>query len=195
MHITAPSSERGPHTPWLLAVPLALILLLLTACGSSAGGSGVPSAGGSSSPTATSKESDDDKTDDEKALEFAACMRENGVPMEDPKPGEDGQGPKITLRSQKGSGPTQATVEKAMEECRALMPGDGKTRKPTEEELEQMRAFAACMREHGVDMSDPKADGGPMLQGFKDDEKTRKAMEACATLQPGARDEVEGSTA
>ncbi|WP_370614649.1 hypothetical protein [Mumia sp. Pv 4-285] len=186
----------------MLVVPVTvLVMLVLGACGGSAGGDdGIATAdGGTSEPNedadGNNGKSDNDKSDDEKALEFAACMRENGVPMEDPKPSEDGKGPRITIKSEKGSGPSQATVEKAMEACRKLAPGDGRPHKPTEEQLEKMREFAACMREHGVDMPDPKADGGPMLQRFEDDESTRKAMEACADLQPGARDEADGSSA
>ncbi len=172
-------------------------MLVVGACGGTADGGDDPvaSVDGTSSDGTDGTNADNGKTDEEKALEFADCMREHGVPMEDPKPGKDGKRPRITIKSEKGKGPSRATLEKAMEACRALAPGDGKPHKPSKEELEEMRTFAACMREHGVPMEDPKADGGPMLHRFQDDDKTEKALEACAELQPGARGETNGSSA
>ncbi|MFC4588709.1 hypothetical protein [Sphaerisporangium corydalis] len=52
---------------------------------------------------------------------------------------------------------------------------------------EKSRKFAACMREHGVEMPDPEADGGRMRitipKGIGKD-KMDKAMEACRALGP-----------
>ncbi|MFD1547166.1 hypothetical protein [Nonomuraea guangzhouensis] len=44
--------------------------------------------------------------------------------------------------------------------------------------------FAQCMREHGINMPDPKADGSVMLRQKKgeDPSKMKKAMEACQPL-------------
>lgn len=50
---------------------------------------------------------------------------------------------------------------------------------------DKMRAFAKCMREHGVDMPDPGANGEMKISGGPGDEdKMNKANEACKSLLP-----------
>jgi hypothetical protein len=52
---------------------------------------------------------------------------------------------------------------------------------------ESGRKFAQCMRDHGVDMADPAADGGRItikIPRGADKAKTDKAMEACRSLGP-----------
>ncbi|GAA3554927.1 hypothetical protein GCM10022222_43190 [Amycolatopsis ultiminotia] len=52
---------------------------------------------------------------------------------------------------------------------------------------EQMRQFAKCMREHGIDMPDPKGDGSGAtiaLPGGASDDKLTKAQDACKSLLP-----------
>jgi hypothetical protein len=52
---------------------------------------------------------------------------------------------------------------------------------------ERMRAFASCMREHGVDMPDPQP-GGPVRigggPGAGDRDTMEQAMQACRALMP-----------
>ncbi|GHF21842.1 hypothetical protein GCM10017786_64950 [Amycolatopsis deserti] len=56
-------------------------------------------------------------------------------------------------------------------------------------EEDQARAFAKCMREHGVDMPDPKTDGGGInvtVPEGVDRQKAEEATEACKGLLPNA---------
>jgi hypothetical protein len=54
-------------------------------------------------------------------------------------------------------------------------------------DIDQMRAYAKCMREHGVDMKDPDPSGGGIsiaIEGGAEKEKVDKANEACKELLP-----------
>ena len=90
-------------------------------------------------------------------LEYAQCMRENGVPMEDPEPG--GRGGVLV----NGKDVDPDAVRAAEEECGHLMEGmlpeDGEMGVPAEQQ-EAMLAQAQCMRERGWDVPDPQFDGG-----------------------------------
>lgn len=58
-------------------------------------------------------------------------------------------------------------------------------------DMDQMRAYAKCMREHGVDMEDPQ-DGGISIavDSEAEQKKVDKANEACKHLMPnGGEDE------
>lgn len=53
---------------------------------------------------------------------------------------------------------------------------------------DRMRQFAACMREHGIDLPDPQPGGGPIhiegKPGDVDRDTMRAAMQACRSLMP-----------
>lgn len=54
-------------------------------------------------------------------------------------------------------------------------------------DIDQMRAYAKCMREHGVDMADPDPSGGGVgiaVEGGAEKEKVDKANEACKEHLP-----------
>ncbi|GAB3673482.1 hypothetical protein GCM10027589_43280 [Actinocorallia lasiicapitis] len=111
-------------------------------------------------------------------VKFARCMRENGVPMEDPKPGN-------TLTIGADAGDPKAT--KAFEACKRFAPvPQGGDFKRSPQELAALAKYAKCMREHGIDMPDPRADGGPSA-AMKDGDmpKVEAASKACAGLLPG----------
>jgi hypothetical protein len=144
----------------LLATITATVLLGLTAgCGDAPtddGGSALPDAAGASSDGAT----DDEDLDREDAmLEFAQCMRENGVDMEDPQPGGG------VMVNGEGIPPEQ--MEAAQAACQRwmdmAMPEDGGM-ELTEEEKQKFLDMAACMRERGYDFPDPTFDGGRVTQ-------------------------------
>lgn len=155
------------RTDWLVAVALAACAIALAACGSSSGtGTG---------PDAEKRE--------EAGLEFAACMREHGVDVPDPKAGGGvivgGPGGKTQL-----GGPKMA---QAMEACEGKLEALEPDLSPEEEEemKENALAFAECMREHGVDMPDPKFGHGGKVQlsiggpGNANSPVFGKAQEAC----------------
>ncbi|WP_238016366.1 hypothetical protein KZZ52_57970 [Dactylosporangium sp. AC04546] len=122
-----------------------LTLLLLAAC-SPAHGPSVASAGGgpsvSASPSADKAEAN---------RRFAKCMREHGVDV--PDPGPDGN---LTI----ATGADRSKVLEASEACQEFLPNGGALKNLSPEQLEQARAFAKCMREHGVNMPDPDPNTG-----------------------------------
>ncbi|GIH78436.1 hypothetical protein [Planobispora longispora] len=167
----------------MAAVPLALALPL-AGCGAPAESSGVASADGGTATSAASPSasaSASASTDPrEAALKFAQCMREHGVDMEDP--GADGA---IRIKA-KGKG---EKIQEAQEACKHFMDaavGD-RAGKPDQKTLDQGIKFAQCMREHGIPMKDPGADGKMMIQipQGTSEEKVEEAQEACKEFQPG----------
>ncbi|REE94970.1 hypothetical protein [Thermomonospora umbrina] len=140
--------------------------------------------------SATAKPSNTQADEKERARKFAQCMRTNGVEMEDPD--DDGGGIMIRRRAGAGGSARDKEFEAAMAKCRQHLPNGGKPPKLSPEDVEAMRKFAKCMREHGVDMPDPGADGGFAMRakpggkgGVEPDEKEFEAAEkACRHLQP-----------
>lgn len=105
-------------------------------------------------------------------LNYARCMRANGVDMPDPKTDENG----VTIESSgggaglDGGGVPSSRVLDAERKCRKHMDGV----KPPQLSPEQSRQFrqqalahARCMRENGVDFPDPQfsEDGGVLIDG------------------------------
>ena len=123
---------------------------LLLACQSGDGGDrGGDGGGDSKEPSASERE--------DAFLDFAACMRENGVPMDDPKPGAGGG----LLINGKEVDPE--TARAAEEKCHHLIEDvlpDADEMKVDPKQKEAMLAQAACMRERGWDIPDPQFDGG-----------------------------------
>ncbi|MFC4114554.1 hypothetical protein [Nonomuraea zeae] len=181
--------RRTPIVPALITV-LAGLSGLLAGCGGEPGGTGVASAAlGSASPSAsatvTAAPTATSAADrQEQGRKFAKCMREHGVPMEDPDP--DGGGLSVIDQNL-----GKDKVGKAMDACRAYAPfKDRKELKP--EEVEQLRRLAQCMRENGVDMPDPNPDGtlpsGSARNFDRDDPAFKKAIGICGKsfTKPGA---------
>jgi hypothetical protein len=127
-------------------------------------------------------------------LAYAKCMRDNGVDMPDPAPGERG----IRLRAPEGVTPEE--MEAAEEECR---PHLDKVEAPelSEEQQKEFQdaalAHARCMREHGIDIPDPTfgANGEARIRVRRgrgdgatgpdpDDPKWKAAEEACRDKLP-----------
>jgi hypothetical protein len=79
-------------------------------------------------------------------------MRDNGVPVADPDEG----GPKIDSNA----GISKRQLNDAYEACRAFAPDDqGKRHVPEPAEMDKLRQFAQCLRDHGVpDWPDPEPD-------------------------------------
>ena len=161
-----------------MAAPvLVLAMGALGACGRSSDGSGIASANGGATPTASASAA---TTAD--MMKYTQCMRDNGVDMADPDP-TTGR-PDFDL--------AQAGTEKfqqAMEKCRNLLPNGGARGTLDAAQIEQLRVFAQCMRDHGVDMPDPDPNSGGMGAGMfggpgsgkidRNSPTFQKAMEAC----------------
>ncbi|MEU9256211.1 hypothetical protein AB0D66_30815 [Streptomyces sp. NPDC048270] len=114
---------------------------------------GKPAAAGTS-PGAAATSSDGTTA----ALKYAACMRVNGVQVEDPKPGE---GPRIP------EGVPQSSVDKAQEVCGKSPSGAaqsskvGELKRDAEYEALQLKADN-CMRKAGYVRPDTGADSKEM---------------------------------
>lgn len=154
---------------------LAALALLGTACGGgSSGGDGKEKASGANTTGREGGPSMDQQ------LKFAKCMRENGVDVPDPKPGEDSRA--VTIG---GSGASQEKVEKAMKTCQKSA-GIPAPKPISQAEKDKMIKLARCMRGHGVDMPDPKFDdrgaAGAAIQlpsSGAEKDKFEKANKAC----------------
>jgi hypothetical protein len=123
-------------------------------------------------------------------VRFAQCMREHGQNVPDP----DGDSYSITPPS----GGPNAAWDAAMEACRGHLPDGGAPEPPDAAELEAQRQYATCMREHGIDMSDPDPNtgrsqiGGRLANATRDqlraDPGYEAAAEACKDKLPEGRE-------
>jgi hypothetical protein len=171
-----------------LAVALALVV---AACGGNGDSNGVASLTDTTGQTTTGAGANGSgtasKEDREKAqLEYAKCMREHGVDMPDPVNGE------LRLKAQRGD---EKKVQEAQKACQGIL--EGVAPELNEEQKAKLREaaleFAKCMREHGVDMPDPKVDeSGGLTQlmpegSSPDDPKVQKAQKACQPILNAGR--------
>ncbi|MGH9015206.1 MAG: hypothetical protein ACRDZ1_14920 [Acidimicrobiia bacterium] len=133
-------------------------LLVLSAC-SGSDDDGAASAGGS------------EQDPDAQALVFAACMRDNGVDMPDPGPGQEGLGEAFQAVA---GDYDQATLDRALSACEDLMPEYASEEQHVEGwELD----LAECLREQGLDVSDNPFDDAH--SGEVDVGEFSEAMEVC----------------
>ena len=102
-------------------------------------------------------------TDEERALAFADCLRDEGLDVNDPTVDADGT---VSLRSLFGDGPAEIREENqgAFDACGDFLeggnfgPGGGEF-DPTEIQ-DQLVEFASCLRDQGLDVKDPDISGG-----------------------------------
>jgi hypothetical protein len=159
---------------------LALALLPLAVLGAScreadrAAGVATASPGNAESPATTAAPSEA-----ERQLAYARCLREHGVEVRDPAPGE----------SVKILGDKTPELRAAIEACRTLAPT---TDSSTKLDPAQLLAYATCMRANGLpEFPDPDADGEllipkPMLR--------LPAFEAAEALCAGQLGKPSGGT-
>jgi hypothetical protein len=177
--------------PVLALVAVLALMTSLTACGSDSEEPDVATLNGTDDNGGDGSENGGDEKDlEEQALEFAQCMRENGVPdFPDPEV-EDGR---IQMRvggSAGGGELDQEAVEQAMQACEDLAPrGGGNFSEEDRQEMQDaMLEYAQCMRDNGYDMPDPdfSGEGGMFrMEGEPDDPAFQKAQEACEDKLPG----------
>ncbi|WP_212840324.1 hypothetical protein [Catellatospora sp. IY07-71] len=161
---------------WAVAAGLAGALAL-AACGGQAD-EGVATAGGAR-PDASASAVPEDKT--EQGRRFAACMREHGVDMPDPEPGE-------AMRAEMSKLPKDKLAP-ALEACKTLLPGGGDALQLDPQQVEQLRALSKCMRENGVEeFPEPDDTGKLRLEGnladLRSSPKFQQALEKCRDLMP-----------
>ncbi|MEU9706439.1 hypothetical protein [Streptomyces sp. NPDC047981] len=150
------------------AATLATLCLLATAC----------TAGGGDKAGGETVSEEGKKAD--QALEHRKCLREQGLDVPEPKPGEEGVG--LTI----GGGLSKEELEKAFKACRDKgEAGIGK--ELTQADKDKMIKYAQCMRKNGFDMPDPTfGESGvtaaqPLPQG-EEMKKFEKANKACESV-------------
>jgi hypothetical protein len=114
----------------------------------------VPSAGGTPSTTGTPDASSQE-------FAFVACMRDHGIAdMPDPVPGDtSGRSAVRYALDVMGKG-SDRSFQTALDACLSLLPALPPPPPPPADEVEAMRQFAQCMRDHGVaNFPDPTPDG------------------------------------
>lgn len=126
-----------------LAATATTLLVAVAACSPEDGERELPTADGSG-PAAES--ADPGARSEAQLLEYDECMREHGVDMP-----EEGAAPSEDLDID------EETLMAAMESCEDLMPGG--SLELDEGTVEELRLWAECMREEGIDMPDPGPDG------------------------------------
>ncbi len=135
-----------------LAAAALLAAALLAGCGGSSGGGADASAGTGG-----------------RAVRFAQCMREHGVPdFPDPVDG------RITM----SSGGDPAALQAAQAACQQLAPQG----RASPRMQEQILAFSQCMRDHGVpDFPDPQGPGRLLVPRTIDTQSPQfaQARQAC----------------
>lgn len=128
----------------ILVVPVLLVALAMAGC-SGGGKAGRRGAGASNSPPPTYQT-------------FIDCMRQHGMNVPDPDPNTHN----LSIAPPPGAG---AAWGQALQACQQYLPGGGDTATDPQE-LEALRQYTACMRAHGVDLSDPDPNTGKsQLQG------------------------------
>jgi hypothetical protein len=142
--------------------------LALSACGGD-DGDGVASAGGKQDAAKTASPTPMDP--DAQALVFADCMRDNGVDMPDPGPGQ--QGLNDAFQSVAGKY-DRMTLQTAVAACQDRMPQYAQEQQ--HEDGWQLK-LAECLREQGLDVSDEPFEDAH--QGRIDIGEFSAAMEVC----------------
>jgi hypothetical protein len=191
---------RPPRRRWRprLAALIAMLALTLAvaACGGGGKANGVASLSGANKPTATTTAggSHDDR---QAALAFARCMRQHGIDMPDPKFNGNGISQEFSAR-RGGKGPDDPTFKAAQQACQQYLPNGGQPTKPNPQEQQQMLQFARCMRQHGIDMPDPKPGGGIEMKGGPgtvnpDSPKFKAAEQACQQYEPKGKKQTQSN--
>ena len=138
-------------------LPLLLAFgVVAAACGGAATDTGVVSLDIDS--VGTQAENDDrSAVDEESVLAFTACLRDEGLVIDDPGVDDDGNLVLPTPHAVVGQTLDPATVHAAFDACSGLL--EGVVSEFEMEDLSQredeLLAFAVCMRENGYDMPDP----------------------------------------
>ena len=116
------------------------------------------------------------------ALDYAACMREHGIDMEDP----NANGGSIGLGPEDETPERQAATEACLEELGPSPAGGGSQGSDGGPSIEEMRdellALADCLRDLGYDVKDPAPGEGIAMPA----DLTEEAIEQCAEFAPPA---------
>ena len=174
-------------------VPGLLLALALgvAACGGGGKSNGVASLSGANKPTATTSPGGSSDSQ-QAALNWARCMRQHGINMPDPKiDATEGIGGLLP----QGVSPDDPKFKAAQQACQQYAPNGGQPPKVSPQQQQKLLALARCMRQHGVNMPDPDANGGIDLRGAgvdPDGPKFKAAQQACQQYQPKGSKPTQG---
>lgn len=138
-----PNRHRGAKLVALFAIPL--LVGMLSACSPSAENA-------DAGPESSSGPHSSELSIDDWQVQFASCMRDEGIDMPDPTENGMQQGVKV------GEGGMEA-FEAAYEACTSQIgepPASPGGELSDEEFLESQVEMAECLREHGIDVEDPE---------------------------------------
>ncbi len=183
MRVMRARSRLWPPRGSLAAAVLVFALALaLAACGNKAKSPGVASLNGATSTTQGQGSQDPYQ----QALAFARCMRQQGIPLSDPK--QDANGGITQQVGNAGTPVPKAKQDAAQKACQKYAPQGKGGGHASQAELNKALAFARCMRQHGVNMPDPKITNGgidiTMSANQNDKAKINAAQSACQKLLP-----------
>ena len=158
--------------------------------------------GAGCSKTSAAGAGDNAAANHDKALKFAACMRDNGV-KGFPDPDASGTFTIDGVVNGSSLDPDSAAWKKALGACKDLQPAGFTGSKRTAQQQTQVLKFAQCMRDNGVkDFPDPGPDDPiidsnriPSLAGkeVRSDPGLRAALDKCHDLLAGVVQPEAGS--
>ena len=164
-----------------------ILLVSLAACGGKKADDGVASLTGKGAKASASASASPLSQAQMEAmqLKFAQCMRQHGVNMPDPKAG------RMSMMLKKGE---ETKVKAAQEACKQYLPNGGQPDGKADPKMrDQAVKFAQCMRQHGVNVPDPGADGALKIDGRNMPQaKMEAAQKACSQYQPGKVNQQSG---
>jgi hypothetical protein len=109
-------------------------------------------------------------------------MRENGIDVPDPEPGKP---VRITGNGDRNN---YDKLQEAQKKCQPILEAGGVVPEGNDPARQDaMLKFAKCMRDHGVNVPDPKPGEGLKVQAPEggDRAKAEAAQKACRELLPG----------
>lgn len=124
----------------------------------------------------------------DRTVQFQQCMHERGVEIEISANGD--------ISAEVSAGLSKQQADDAMQACRMYRP-DGGERSPvpmTPEDLEKLRQFSQCIREHGFPgYPDPDPETGRVDvnsmgaagDNLKENPQFRQAVQSCVNFMPG----------
>ena len=178
-----------------------LVAVALTGCSSADDGEAVASL--ETVPSAEQADAPTPQIDSEQAtLDFAQCLREQGVEVGDPSMSADGsmQMPPIEFVGSPDEDPEAAMAEMdaIFAECESHLDGIALTASDPGAGVafeDALLEYAGCMRDQGIDMPDPDLSGGGGvidlgISGPGDQEEWDDAHKECQPILAGAGLEI-----
>lgn len=161
-----------------MAAHAGLLGVLLVGC---AGGDGGAPKVATVSDGASGKSGTAPGNDRDRAVKYAACLREHGLDVPDPEPGVNGNA------FEGAPGEPGSAQARALEACASLKPDGGQLTRDDPQAADDQLKLAQCLRANGVDVQDPRP-GEPLFMPLGpggDSAKLDAAMAKCGAPAAG----------